>query len=385
VPEVDTARQDTAATLPRAGFNWRGWRNRLIARPGFQRWAARTPVVRRIVRAEGQALFDLVSGFVYSQVLAALVELDLLATLRDSPARPGQLSARCRIAPDRMAMLLQAGAALGLLDRLSDGRFQTARKGAALLGVPGLPQMIRHHAVFYRDMTDPLALLRGEGETELAQFWPYVLGAHGDVPADVAASYSKLMADSQVLVAEDTLRQVDLRGSRHLLDVGGGTGAFLAAVGAEHPTVRMTLFDLPAVASGAAARFAAAGLQQRVAIRTGSFRADPLPGGADAVSLVRVLYDHADDTVADLLAKVHATLPPGGRLIVSEPMSGGSRPNPAGDAYFAFYTAAMGTGRARSQNQIAGLISAAGFTRIRCPRPFRPFVTSTVTAEKPLK
>ncbi len=382
---MDAARHDTAPNPPQVGFNWRGWRNRLIARPGFQRLAARIPILRRFVRAEGQALFDLVAGFVYSQVLAALVELDLFTALRDMPARSGQLSARCGIAPDRMEMLLQAGAALGLMERLADGRFQTSRKGAALLGVPGLPQMIRHHAVFYRDMADPLALLRGEGETELARFWPYVFGVYGEVPPDVAAAYSDLMAESQALVAEDTLRQVDLRGSRHLLDVGGGTGAFLAAVGAAYPAVRMTLFDLPAVAPDAAARFAEAGLQGRVTVQPGSFRTDLLPDGADAISLIRVLYDHADETVADLLAKVHAALPPGGRVIVSEPMAGGARPDAAGDAYFAFYTAAMGTGRARSQACIADLLVAAGFTAVRCPRPYRPFVTSVVTAEKPAK
>ena len=43
------------------------------------------------------------------------------------------------------------------------------------------------------------------------------------------------MADSQALVAEDTLRLVDLSGIRRLMDVGGGTGAFLAAVGAAYP------------------------------------------------------------------------------------------------------------------------------------------------------
>ena len=55
---------------------------------------------------------------------------------------------------------------------------------------------------------------------------------------------------------------VDLRGVAHLMDVGGGTGAFLAAVGAAHPTMRMTLFDLPAVVPGAVA----AGVRRRPAI-----------------------------------------------------------------------------------------------------------------------
>ncbi len=379
---MDEVRIEPAPTLPRAGFNWRGWRNRLIGQPVFQRWTARLPGLRGVVRSEGQQLFDLISGFVYSQALQALVELDILSLLRDAPARAGSLAARCGIASDRMQMLLQAGASLGLLDRLRDGRFQTSRRGAALLGVAGLRQMIRHHAVLYRDLADPVALLRGEVETDLAHFWPYVFGAQGEVAPEVAATYSELMAESQVLVAEDTLRQVDLRDSRHLLDIGGGTGVFLAAVGRVYPRLSLTLFDLPAVAPGAEARFAAEGMIPRAQICEGSFRREPLPSGADAISLIRVLYDHADDTVSALLAKAHAALPAGGQLIVSEPMSGGARPERAGDAYFAFYTAAMRTGKARSQQEIAALLTAAGFAAVRCPRPFRPFVTSVVMARK---
>jgi hypothetical protein len=77
---------------------------------------------------------------------------------------------------------------------------------------------------------------------------------------------------------------------------------------------------------GARARFAENGLTGRTTITGGSFRTDALPFGADAISLVRVLYDHSDDTVRMLLAKVHAALPDGGRLIVAEPMSGGQTP-----------------------------------------------------------
>ncbi len=69
--------------------------------------------------------------------------------------------------------------------------------------------MIRHHAVFYRDLADPVALLRGGAETELARFWPYVFGASGPIDPEVAATYSGLMADTQAMVAEDTLRLVE--------------------------------------------------------------------------------------------------------------------------------------------------------------------------------
>ncbi|MBN2907715.1 MAG: methyltransferase domain-containing protein [Rhodobacteraceae bacterium] len=376
-----TSSESGLARAPR-GFSWRRWRNRKIASPAFQSWASRFALTRRHSKREGEKLFDLVSGFVYSQVLWAVVDLDLLTATCDAPQSVSALASRCRIPEDRMQALCQAATALELFERVKGG-YQLAPLGAALIGVPGVIGMIQHHDVFYRDLEDPIALLRGEKETELARFWPYVFGAGSAENPEVADRYSRLMADSQSLVAEETLRTISFDGIRRLLDVGGGTGAFLAAVGARYPDLKMTLFDLPAVAPAAEARFLDRGLSDRTRIVSGSFRDDPLPEGADAISLIRVLYDHADETVRALLASVHAALPAGGRLIVSEPMSGGDQPQRAGDAYFAFYCMAMQTGRARSAARIAELAQEAGFVEIEIPATRRPFITSVVTARKP--
>ncbi|MDJ0825336.1 MAG: methyltransferase [Rhodobacter sp.] len=376
---TDTRHGPTPLPAPKR-LGWTGWRNRLAASRAFQRWASRFPLTRGFARREGEAIFDLVSGFVYSQVLLALVELRLLRRLAEGPASAAALAGRAAVPTDRLETLLRAGAAIGLLKRRRDGRFDLAQRGAALLGVPGLEAMIRHHRVLYRDLEDPVAFLRGETETELAGFWPYVFGAAAAGDPQTAQTYSDLMADSQLLVAEDVLQTVSFRGVSHLMDVGGGTGAFLAAVGAAHPGLTMTLFDLPVVVPGAEARFATAGIADRVRVVPGSFRDDPLPPGADAISLIRVLYDHEDDTIVALLSQVRAVLPSDGLLVVAEPMLGGVTPDRAGDAYFAFYCMAMRTGRTRSADQIAELLRAAGFTGIETPRPRRPFVASVVTA-----
>lgn len=338
--------------------------------------------MRRVARAEGAALFDLVSGFVQSQTLMALVELRVLHMVQDTPLSAAALGARCGVPYDRMHVLVQAGAALGLLKRQRDGRFAIALRGAAMLGVPGLEAMVRHHRALYADLADPVAFFRGGQPTELAQFWPYVFGAAEAGDPAVTATYSELMADSQTLVAEDTLRMVDLSDVRRLLDIGGGNGAFLSAAGAVYPALQLDLFDLPVVVTAATARFAKAGLSDRCTIHSGSFRDDPLPQGADAISLVRVLYDHADATVEHVLTAVFDALPPGGRLIVSEPMSGGAKPDRATDVYFAVYTMAMQTGRTRSSAEIAGLLGRVGFTGIAEMPGFRPFVTSVVTARR---
>ena len=123
-------------------------------------------------------------------------------------------------------------------------------------------------------------------------------------------------------------------------------------------------------------------IDSQVALHPGSFRDDPLPAGADCITLNRVLYDHSDTTVAALLAKVHGALPEGGSVVISEPMLGGSTPNRATDAYFALYTLAMQTGRTRSGVEIGALLAAAGFREIRILPGYRPFVTSVVTARR---
>lgn len=369
---------------PRSGFSDRfyAWRTALVGSRRFQSWAARMPFAARLARQDGEALFDLVAGFIHAQVLQTFVALDLPHHLSERPRTVEDLSLRAEIPVDRMRVLCQAATALRLMTRQRDGRYALGRLGAALPGVPGLPQMIRHHDVLYRDLADPVAFFRDGAQTELAQFWPYVFGANGQIDPETAQTYSDLMAESQTLVAEEALRYLDFSGVKTLLDVGGGTGAFLTAAGLKHPEMLLHLFDLPVVAPGAQERFETNGLGARSTITGGSFCTDALPRGADAISLVRVLYDHSNETVRMLLSKAHAALEPGGRLFVAEPMSGGARPSRAGDAYFAVYCMAMQTGRARSADEIAALLQSAGFANVTRRNTARPFITGLVTAQK---
>jgi demethylspheroidene O-methyltransferase len=370
---------------PRASLSDRlyAWRTALVGSRSFQKIAARTPFAAGMARRDGEALFDLVAGFVHSQVLRTFVAFDLAHRLASRPKRAEELALEVGIAPQRMRVLCQAAASLRLLKRRRDGRYALDRLGAALPGIPGLAQMIAHHDVLYRDLADAPDFFTDGSATELAGFWPYVFGPGAQLDPETARAYSDLMAQSQTLVAEEALRALDLRGVDTLLDVGGGTGAFLTAAGLAYPELCLHLFDLPVVADGASSRFAANGLTGRATITGGSFRTDALPTGADAISLVRVLYDHSDETVRMLLAKAHAALPDGGRLIVAEPMSGGDAPTRAGDAYFAVYCMAMRTGRVRSAEEIVQLLAEAGFADARTVRTARPFITGLVTARKP--
>ncbi|MBP0463350.1 methyltransferase domain-containing protein [Roseomonas sp. PWR1] len=372
-----------AAGPPSFLDRFRSFREGLAARPGFRRWAARFPLTRPFARRRARALFDLCAGFVYTQVLLACVRLDVFAILAQQPMPTQRLAQRIGLPLESAERLMAAAASLGLTARRSDGAWAIGPLGAAMIGNDGLAAMVEHHAMLYADLADPVALLRRpRGGNALSSYWAYS-GAEspGEVGADRIRDYTALMAASQPMVAEEVLATYRFDAHRAVLDVGGGNGAFLRAVAAEARAPRLMLFDLPAVAEEARARFAAAGLGARASVFGGDFTKDALPEGADLITLVRVLHDHDDDVSSALLARIRAALPPGGRILIAEPMSGTAGAEPMGEAYFGFYLLAMGRGRPRRPEEIAAMLAAAGFARPRLLPTPTPLLTRVIVAD----
>jgi demethylspheroidene O-methyltransferase len=313
-------------------------------------------------------LFDICAGFTYSQVLAACIELDLFNRVAASPLRIEALALFCEVPEPAMRMLVEAAVSLRLLKVKKDS-VRLGMLGAALRGNPGITAMVAHHRLFYADIADPVALLRGQVTTRLASFWPYGGGA-GE-----PESYSALMAATQPMIASEILAAYDFSRHRVILDIGGGDGSFLRQVAEQAKTARLQLFDLPEVAAVAESRFNQAGLAARATVFGGDFAEDPLPTGADLITLVRVLHDHGDAKVRKLLTKIRQALPAGGALLVAEPFAGAPGAQPVGAAYFGFYLTAMGSGRARRAAEIGELLLRAGFSRVHYVATSQPMLT----------
>ncbi|MFT4119095.1 methyltransferase [Bradyrhizobium sp.] len=360
---------------------WRGLRDFLLSSRRFQRFAAAFPLTRPIARRRAAQLFDLCAGFVYSQVLVACVRLNVFAQLRDGALPVATMAARASVPVDAMTTLLDAAASLQLLERRSRARYGLGPLGAAMLGNPGVAAMVEHHAALYADLADPVALLRGEpGERRLAGYWPYAdRAAPSTLTREAVSPYTALMSASQPMVAEMVLGAYSFARHHCLLDVGGGDGSFLIAAGQQAPRLALKLFDLPGVAAIARERLATAGLGQRASVTEGSFLADPLPSGADVISLIRVVHDHDDDVVLQLFARVREALPRNGVLVIGEPMSGASGADPIG-AYFGMYLHAMGSGRPRSVAALQSMLEQSGFTDIRERSSRIPMIAKVIVA-----
>ncbi|MFN3867450.1 MAG: methyltransferase [Hyphomicrobiaceae bacterium] len=363
---------------------WLTFRDKLLTSPAFIERAAASPLMRPIARRQARSLFDMCAGFVYSQVLLASVRVGLIDAVRECPLDIATLSGRIGLEPDATQRLVDAAVSLDLLNRRSGGRVGLGMHGAALIANPGIRALVEHHEVLYRDLVDPVALLRGtRGETELSGIWPY---ARGKGPDDLTDSdvgdYTALMSASQTLIAGQILDHYDVSKHKVLLDVGGGDGTFSCAAARRAAHLQLMLFDLPPVAERARQRFASAGLAERAKAHGGSFLVDELPRGADIATLVRVLHDHDDDAVAKILPRVRNCLAPGGVLLIAEPLADTSGAEPMGGAYFGFYLMAMGSGKPRSFAEISRHVIAAGFRDCQLIKTAMPIQTSLILVRR---
>ena len=355
---------------------WRLFRNRVLANQKFQKWAAKMPLVRRIASQKAVELHHLTAGFVYTQTLTAVIQSNLLAVLQGRIETTKSVAAMCGLSPQAAFTLLTASRALKLTDEVTPGHWMVGELGASVLGNPAVADMVRHHAVLYRDLAAPLAIVRHRENTGLRNYWSYVPG--GTRLEESHREYSRLMSSSLALIADHILDSYPLKDYASLIDVAGGTGQFARVVKQRYPELSTTVLDLPEVVSEAKALSTPHDIRF---VATDMFHS-PLPENSELFSLIRVLHDHDDEPVKQLLSRLHSALRPGGHLLIAEPMTGTAGAESIGDTYFSFYLWAMGSGRPRTAKELEAMCLAAGFTRIREFKTPIPALTRLLVAEK---
>jgi demethylspheroidene O-methyltransferase len=346
------------------------YRNSLLSSTRFQRWAGSFPLTRGISARSAGAVFDIVAGFVYSQILLALVQLKVLDILSNGPIEKSVLAERLGLSPEAADTLLEGACALRLLEHRGGNRIGLGWHGAPLVGNAPVLSMIEHHATLYADLRDPVSLLKRRSfDTAMGQYWPYT-DAHQDDANDARLkrqieAYSKLMAASHPFVANEIFDVFSFAKFKRVLDVGGGEGEFVLRLAKHAPHLQLTTFDLPGVAARARARFHAEGIAQRATAHGGSFFDDELPIDFDLITLNRVLHDHDDAHALQLLKAIRRAMPIGGSLLLTEPMADTPGAKAMGHAYFGMYLWAMGRGRSRSAETITQMLRDAGFSKVQ--------------------
>jgi hypothetical protein len=308
------------------------------------------------------ALRRLVNGYQVTQALHVAAVLGIADLLADGPRSSDDLAAATETHPGALYRLLRALAGVGVFREEEDRRFALAELGACLRS--DAPEPVGGWAAFV-------------GEPYQWQAWGALLysvrtGAnafrhvHGIDSwsfrarhPELSASFDRAMTSLSRQVVSAVLETYDFGRFGHLVDVGGGNGAVLAAILAKYPTAHGVLFDQPHVVSVAGPILAAAGVADRCQVVGGSFF-ETVPAGGDAYILKAILHDWEDDPCVQILQTCRRAMAEGTALLVIERELG--RPNQDPDPKFSDLNMLVGPmGQERTPAEYAALFAKGGF------------------------
>jgi 2-polyprenyl-3-methyl-5-hydroxy-6-metoxy-1,4-benzoquinol methylase len=298
-------------------------------------------------------------GFKESRVLLTAVELDLFTAV-GSGARADEVSARTGSDPRATEMLLNALVAMGWLAK-QDAIFRNSPSSARYF-VAGCADDSRaatmHLVHLWRTWSTLTECLRA-GTSVLRQ--ATVDRGEEWTRAFIAAMHRNARARAPLVV-----KAVGTDGATHMLDVGGGSGAYSIAFARAKENLQVDLLDLAAVTPIAQGHIESAGLAGRIRTRPGDLRTDKFGEGYDLVFVSAICHMLGADENKDLLKRCFAALVPKGRVVIQDFILEPDRTAPKSAALFAL-NMLVGTraGSTYTEAEYAAWLIEAGFQDVR--------------------
>lgn len=285
--------------------------------------------------SEAQKLAFSPIAFQASVALVRLGILDAVDAAGDEGASVGELSQRLGLGAYGIGVLLDMGLSMSLVWRRED-RYVLDKVGHFLLN----DKMTRVNMNFVADvcykamdrLQRSVEVERPQGLEEFGD-WPTLYPGLTQLPEPARTSWFSFDQFYSAAAFVEALPIVLATAPRHIVDIGGNTGAWAAACVARDPTVRVTIVDLPEQVNAAREALRHSPGRDRIALWPSDILqpAQPLPTDADTIWMSQFLDCFAEEQIVAILARVARVLPIGGSLFVLELL--GDRQQHAAAAY----------------------------------------------------
>jgi O-methyltransferase domain/Dimerisation domain len=271
-----------------------------------------------LVRAQA-ALQQLTNGYWTTQIIYVAAKLGIADLLTHGPQDVGSLARATQTHAPTLSRLMRALGGLGIFRENEQHQYELTTLGQSL--VSGSPGALRARAIlngeeWYQAWGGLLDSVR-TGESPFQDrfgkpFFEYLAGR-----ADSAAMFNEAMASSTEGAAAAVVKAYDFTGCRTIVDVGGGTGAFLGAILRANSEARGILFDRTSVVAAAPEFLARTGIAGRCEVVGGDFF-EAVPSGGDAYILSRIIHDWDDERSIAILRNCRRAMTGDARLLLIE-------------------------------------------------------------------
>lgn len=316
-------------------------------------------------------------GYWSACALHTAVVLDLFSAIGDTVLSAEEIAGKTGSNPRATATLLNALCSLSLLEQRDVGRFGNTSFGKTYLVKESpayLGYMIQHHHYLLKSWSNlEQTILTGKpvrtsaSRSDGKQREAFLMGMH----------------NSASLMAPELVKQLDLSGRSHLLDLGGGPGTYAIHFCRENPGLNATVCDLPTTRLFAEKNIASFGLAERVDFSDTDFLSDEIKGRYDVVWMSHILHGEGPKACGEIIAKAMAVLEPGGLVAIHEFVLDDTLDGPVFPALFSL-NMLLGTerGQSYSESQLTDMLAENGAEDI-CRLPYRgPSASSIIIGRK---
>jgi hypothetical protein len=294
-----------------------------------------------------------------AQSLYVAAKFDIADRLAAGPAGVDRLAEESGLHADTLYRMLRTLASVGVFSEPEPRRFALAELGQFLRAdVPGTQKFsaLLFGEETFRAWADVVHTAR-TGKPAFERLYGVPFYDYLDQHPESNRIFNRVMGQADVV--PPMALAYDWSATRHIVDVGGGSGALVANVLADHPGLTATLFDRREAVDEAGPTLAAAGVTGRCTVVAGSFF-DEVPAGGDAYVLSRVLHNWSDERALAILRQLRKAVPPDGRLLIFERLLPDGDVPSIGKVFDLVMLVVLG-GRDRSAAEYRKLLDAAGF------------------------
>jgi hypothetical protein len=301
-----------------------------------------------------------ISGFYWkTAVLHAAVKLDVFTVIGDGQLSGNEISRQLNATQRGVERLLDALVAMELLVKV-DGIYANSPSGQAFLS-KNSAQYIGHIVMHHHHMMESWSNL-----DQAVQSGMPVRSRSSFSKEEWRESFLMGMFNLAMGLAPQLVPQIDLSTRKHLLDLGGGPGTYAIHFCLSNPGLRAAVYDLPTTRPFAEKIIKQFNLSDRIDFRDGNYLTDPIEGHYDAAWLSHILHGEGPEECRMIIQKAVDALDPQGTIIIHEFILNNSMDGPLFPALFSL-NMLLGTdsGQAYSEQQLSGMLLAAGVNNIR--------------------
>lgn len=303
-------------------------------------------------------LMEAAHGYQKSMVLFAALDLGVFSALAEGPSDAAGAARRLGADPRRLTILMNALAALGLLEKRGRSYRNTAIAAAHLVDGPlSKASILLHHLDCWPDWTKLADRIRDRGR-------------RGGAAKGYQENFIRGMEDNARERAAQVARKIPLRPGERVLDLGGGPGTYAVEWARRYPSAKLTVFDRPETLRVTRKILAEKGAARHVVLREGDFTKDPLGGPYDLIWISQILHACSEEECVRVLRKARKALAPDGRVAVQEFLLEKGGTSPPGPAFFSVHMVAVTDGgKAYSAAEVAAMLRAAGLRKVSVHKP----------------